>query len=122
MRFAVALALCVPLAGCFSLTAPKTIPDWAMSPQAANPDEPQAKPRRVAVRRNVERVAVRPAERNLSGEPTNARSAGLSSERRGEAASATQGTGTKPYSAEWQAREDALDDKLRRRMNICNGC
>jgi hypothetical protein len=28
----------------------------------------------------------------------------------------------KPFSPEWAAREDALDDKLRRRMHICGGC
>jgi hypothetical protein len=28
----------------------------------------------------------------------------------------------KPFSAEWQARENAFDEKLRRRMNICGSC
>jgi hypothetical protein len=29
---------------------------------------------------------------------------------------------TLPFTPEWQARENAFDQKLRRRMNICNGC
>ena len=43
MRILLVLALTVPLAGCFgvtgpnfSLVAPKTIPEWAMSPPAEN--------------------------------------------------------------------------------------
>jgi hypothetical protein len=28
----------------------------------------------------------------------------------------------KPFSPEWQARENAFDEKLRRRMNICGSC
>ena len=28
----------------------------------------------------------------------------------------------KPFSPEWQAREDAFDNKLRRTMSICRGC
>jgi hypothetical protein len=27
-----------------------------------------------------------------------------------------------PFSTEWQAREDAFDNKVRRTMNICRGC
>ena len=27
-----------------------------------------------------------------------------------------------PFTPEWQAREDALDERLRRTMNICRGC
>lgn len=28
----------------------------------------------------------------------------------------------KPFSPEWREHEDALDNRLRKRMNICNGC
>jgi hypothetical protein len=27
-----------------------------------------------------------------------------------------------PFSPEWQAREDAFDNQIRRTMNICRGC
>jgi len=27
-----------------------------------------------------------------------------------------------PFTPEWQAREDAFDNRLRRTMNICRGC
>src|SRR6266513_155086 len=76
MRILVVLALTVPLAGCLSLTAPKTIPEWAMSPTAENA-EPRAKPRRTAAA--VRRPAVQVVERTgtISDAPTNMQPAGL---------------------------------------------
>ena len=49
MRVLVALALCVPLGGCFSLTGPKPLPEWAMNPQQQEANATQAKPRQCAV-------------------------------------------------------------------------
>ncbi len=49
MRVFVALALCVPLGGCFSLTGPKPLPEWAMNPQQQEANATQAKPRQRAV-------------------------------------------------------------------------
>ncbi|HMK78352.1 MAG TPA: hypothetical protein VK438_01820 [Xanthobacteraceae bacterium] len=46
MRTVLLLALTLPLAGCFSVTAPKPVPEWAMNPQ---PDGAQgASPQRSA--------------------------------------------------------------------------
>src|SRR5258708_1810320 len=131
MRILVVLALTMPLAGCFSLTAPKTIPEWAMSPQA-EAAEPRAKPsRNVAVRRPA--VQVVESTGTISDAPTNMRPAGL-----GPAvvravvrakptalqppAFAAQSSEPTAFSPEWQAREDARDGTLRRSMgNICRG-
>jgi hypothetical protein len=36
--------------------------------------------------------------------------------------STSSSTEMKPFSPEWAAHENALDDKLRRRMHICGRC
>ena len=102
MRSAVVALLGLPLAGCFGVTLPpKPLPDWAMSPQSeavvsARPNST----RTVATRRAPERTA------SVSYvTPTNAAAPDVT-----------------PFSAEWQAREDAFDNRLRRTMNICRGC
>jgi len=135
MRILVVLALTMLLAGCFSLTVPKTIPEWAMSPQAENSPqadnaEPRAKPRRTAAA--VRRPAVQVVEQTdtVSDAPTNVQPAGL-----GPAVVRAKPTALDPpaftaqssepttFSPEWQAREDARDGTLRRSMgNICRGC
>jgi hypothetical protein len=122
MRVVVALALCVPLGGCFSLTGPKTVPEWAMNPQLQETSTPQAKPRRAVAQRQPQPVDV--ADRTGAvGVPTNERPAGLAKEGTPAArASAAQPREVTAFSAEWKAREDAADDKLRRSMNICRGC
>jgi len=119
MRILVALALCVPLGGCFSLTGPKPLPEWAMAPQA-DISESQVKPRHAAARRPVQRTAVRAPEEALAGTPTQMRATGLSSS--GQISTVAQSPGTKAFGPEWQAREEELDANLRRRMNICRGC
>jgi hypothetical protein len=139
MRILIVVALTMPLAGCFSLTAPnfslvapKTVPEWAMDQQAENTAEPSAKPRRnVAVRRPAP-TAVQVVEQTgtISDAPTNMQPAGL-----GHAVVRAKPTAlpspelsarsSEPaaFSAEWQAREDARDGTLRRSMgNICRGC
>jgi hypothetical protein len=89
--------LSVPLAGCFGVTLPpKELPDWAMNPQSEMAAPARTKPTR-RVRHQTASVSY--------GAPTN----GPPSE-------------VMPFSAEWQAREDAFDNKLRRTMNICRGC
>jgi len=133
MRILVVLALTMPLAGCFSLTAPKTIPEWAMSPQAEIAAEPRAKSRTVAA---VRRPAVQVVERTgtVSDAPTNMQPAGLGSAvvravvrakptALQPPAFAAQSSEPTAFSPEWQAREDARDGTLRRSMgNICRGC
>jgi hypothetical protein len=126
MRVLVALALCVPLAGCFSLTGPKPLPEWAISPQADNLTEPKAERKAVsrAARRSTR--AARSAERtdSISDAPTLTQPAALP--RRPDAGQSRTSAPDFPapiaFSPEWQAREDAADARLRRSMSICRGC
>ena len=122
MRVFVALALCLPLAGCFSLTGPKTVPEWAMNPQQQVVSETRVKAPRAVVQRQPREVDV--ADRSGAVEiPTNEQPAGLPKDgTRPARASAAQPRDVTAFSAEWKAREDAADEKLRRSMNICRGC
>lgn len=99
MRGIVIIALLAwPLAGCFGVTLPpKELPAWAMSPQAD-----AASPARVRVTR---RTPVRRAPDQTTS-----------------ASYVAPPADVKPFSPEWQAREDAFDNKLRRTMNICRAC
>jgi len=102
MRIVLLALLSLPLAGCFGVTwPPPPLPDWAMRPQA----EPAA-PIRARVANRVPRYRA-PGETGLAARmlPTTARKDDVV-----------------PFSAEWQAREEALDTHLRRTMNICRGC
>jgi hypothetical protein len=94
--FAIAL-LSLPLAGCFGLTMPPPpLPDWAMRPQGEWT---------IAARpKTVRRVPAHRGPGQAVRSPTGAQADVL------------------PFSAAWQAREDALDARLRRSMNICTGC
>jgi hypothetical protein len=97
MGIVVAMALSLPLGGCFSaILPPKELPDWAMSPQRADA------PTRVRIK----------TVRHMRGAPD--RTADISFVR--------PMADVKPFSAEWQARENAFDEKLRRSMNICGSC
>ena len=123
MRVLVALALCVPLAGCFSLTGPKPLPEWAMNPQQQEASAPQAKPRRAVVHREPRQVEVEVADRSGSvAVPTQVQPAGLAKDGAQPPRASTQPRDVTAFSAEWKAREDAEDEKLRRSMNICRGC
>lgn len=124
MRVLVALALCVPLCGCFSLTGPKPLPEWAMNPQQQVASETQAKSRRAVVHRAPRAVEVEVADRSgtVVGVPTNVQPAGLAKDAAQPARGSTPPREATAFSAEWKAREDAEDDKLRRSMNICRGC
>lgn len=96
----------VPLAGCISLVASKPVPDWAMNPQAQADEAPQSARKASAARRTtgVRRTSEQTA--SVTGAiPTNTQPAGLT-----------------PFTPEWQAQETAADARLRRQMNICNGC
>ena len=100
MRIAVLLLLCLPLAGCFGVTwPPPPLPDWAMSPHA----EPAAPTRARVARRVTSQSAPGQTSSNSKAVPT----------REGDVL---------PFSAAWQAREEALDKQLRRTMDICRGC
>src|SRR5687768_11514579 len=47
------LGLALPLAGCFSVTAPKEVPGWAMSTQVQPGEQPRAKPGRRAPQHRI---------------------------------------------------------------------
>lgn len=99
------VALSLPVAGCLGVTLPpKPLPDWAMQPQARE---------FVSVRDRVVRRKAPLIVRHRGPEQT-------------AAVSYVSGPGnvgdTKPFSPEWNARENALDDRLRRRMHICGNC
>jgi hypothetical protein len=102
MRIAGVAVLGLPLAGCFGVTLPpKPLPDWAMNPQseAAVSARPSST-RSVATRRTSDRSASASYLGPASAAPSD----------------------VMPFSAEWRAREDAFDTRLRRTMNICRGC
>lgn len=62
MRILLLLALTLPLAGCFSVSGPKPVPEWAMNPQGGDAyAEPQPQ-RRTAARHRAPEVAREPAE------------------------------------------------------------
>ena len=92
------LAASVSLAGCFG---PKELPDWAMTHRS----ETAYTPRKNTMRTETARRSSERHERRTPGGPVSARSDDVL-----------------PYSPEWQARESALDDRLRRTMNFCRGC
>ena len=125
MRTLFVLALSVPLAGCFSLTAPKPIPEWAMSPQADLAVEPAAQRQRVAAApRRAPRVVREAVEEtgSVADAPTNVQAVGLNHAvvRKKPTALTTDVTA---FSQEWHAREEARDANLQRSMNnICRGC
>ena len=94
------LALSVSLAGCFGLPA-KELPPWAMTRSA----EPIYTPQTKLVRTEAKRRAPEYTASVSYVAPTNAPPDDI-----------------KLFSPEWQAREDAVDNKLRRTMTICRGC
>src|SRR5947208_1071506 len=102
----VVAALGLPLAGCFGVTVPpKPLPEWAMQPQA----ETSAPARNRVVRRQTPKTI---AQRGVPNQTATVSYVGP----------ATASSDTKPFSPEWAARENALDDRLRRSMHICGGC
>lgn len=112
------LAVALPLGGCFSVTAPKEIPGWAMS--SADRAEPAR--RKVARRTTPQRVA-----REEPAEPptvTGNVAMPINGERPAVRTIARPATSASPtaFTPEWHARENAADEALRRRMNICRGC
>ena len=106
VRIIFGVVAALPLAGCLGVTIPpKELPAWAMQPQA---QEAVPAPQRT-VRKPTPRAL---AQRGVPDQTSTASYVGA----------ATASTETKPFSPEWTARENALDDRLRRRMHICGGC
>ena len=99
-RLLVIVATSVLLVGCMTLP-PKPLPDWATSPQAA----PVHAPRGKMVRNTAARSAPEHTGSVSHIAPTGRPERELL-----------------PFSPEWQAREDAFENKLRRTMSICRGC
>ena len=106
MGIAVVAALTLPLAGCLGVTIPpKELPEWAMQPHAAG-----IAPAR---QRTARRQAPRAVAQDRGPDQTSAAS---------YVGSPAASSATMPFTPEWSARENALDDRLRRRMHICGGC
>ena len=122
MRVFVVLALCVPLGGCFSLTGPKALPEWAMSSPQHEASATPARPRQRAIaQRQPRQVDV--ADSTAVGIPTNVQPAGLANAgSRTAPARAAEPADVTAFSPEWQAREAEADARLRRSMRICSGC
>ena len=93
MRILASALLCLPLAGCFGIW-PKPLPDWAMNTHVDPAPSTRERPDRGPPPVGPSAAYMTPANAN----------------------------DIKPFSPEWQAREDAFDDRLRRTMNICRGC
>lgn len=109
VQIAVVAALGLPLAGCFGVTLPpKELPEWAMNPQAAETAPAPARTK---------------AARRVKGTPDQSATVSyVAGDTREQSTQATRPADVKPFSAEWQAREDAADNRLRRSMSICGGC
>lgn len=92
-----------------SLPSGKAVPEWAISAQgdAVSDESATARPRsraKVARRAATRRIAAtRPVQPDTV--PGNSASASIL-----------------PLSREYRERENAIEEKLRSRMNICNGC
>lgn len=111
VQIAVLAVLGLPLAGCFSVTLPpKELPEWAMNPQAAEAMPAPARDK-VARRMTPKRTPDQTATVSY-----------VTGDTREQSTRATRPADVKPFSAEWQAREDAADNRLRRSMSICGGC
>ena len=112
----IVLALAAPLGGCFSLTAQKEVPEWAMAGQRQSVEQPRTRVSRAPAQRRV-------AEERASGLETG--NVAMSTEReRTVAKPAPQSGRASPpnFSPEWYAQEKAADEQLRRSMNICRAC
>jgi len=92
VRVAIIALLFGLLTGC----GPRPLPDWAVA-------------RQVAPGAHGPLRAPPVAERPDRGPPAHAAPAQPEAE-------------LLPFTPEWQAREDAFDNRLRRTMNICRGC
>jgi hypothetical protein len=114
MRTFIVAMVGLPLAGCLGVSMPpKELPDWAMNQQAEAGAPARIKVARMRPARSI--AAERAPDRTVAVSYVPASSTSISP------ATAAQ-TDVKPFSPEWQAREDAFDNKLRRTMSICRGC
>jgi hypothetical protein len=116
----IVLVLAAPLGGCFSLTAQKTVPEWAMASHPQSAEQPRQRVARAPVQRRV--AQDRGGSREM---PTNSGNVAMSTDsERSAARAAAPAARAAPtnFSPEWYAQEKAADEQLRRRMNICNGC
>lgn len=112
------------------MAGPKALPEWAMNPQQVA-SETRTKPRRaIAQREPRETNQTVVADRTGTvGLPTEVRPAGLAKAYRPVTVRTPAAQQTvqpladvTPFTPEWQAREDAADERLRRSMKICQGC
>jgi len=143
MRTLLLLALSLPLAGCFSVTAPKPVPEWAMNRQSAAAQGDAQPQRSAAVRQRVrpatpdETTQLPPAEGYAAASsgarmtdaapngarPTNTQSAGLGkavvrSKPTALPKDATAATST-VAEPDWHAHDGEVAHTLN---SICRGC
>ena len=105
--------LAVPLAGCgtsitwLSLPSGKAVPEWALHSSAdADASEPKAsRPRARTARRPASSQMATAHSAQPDAAPTNSASASML-----------------PLSKDFREREEAAEERIRKRMNICNGC
>ncbi len=124
------LLLALPLAGCYSVTASKEVPAWAMSSGAESDATQRRAVRRASAPRPPAEESDVAAERLIPSDVTtiNTGNASLSSSgRQLVVRSQPHRTGPeKPAAARSDSRDvwasDPADDDLRRRMTICRGC
>ena len=99
VRIAIIALLGFLPAGC----GPKPLPEWAVRPQVE-----AVAPARVARLKPAQDVSWRTRRRTAPQSYVTGPS--------------TPEADLLPVTPEWQAREDAFDQRLRRTMNICRGC
>jgi len=120
LRGLLVLGLALPLAGCFSVTAPKEIPGWAMSPQVQPGEQPRAK---LSRRAPQHRIVTQEVTADV-GIPTHSGNAAMPTNPvRAVVTTSPRPSNVTAFTPEWQAQQDAADAPLRRSMkNICSGC
>jgi hypothetical protein len=122
------LLLVLPLAGCYSLSAPKDVPGWAMSSGAETDAMPRRTVRRVAAPRPSEEDRAAEMERLIPSDTTSINTGPASAPANGRRlAVRTQPHRMgpeKPAAARPGVSLDdtAADEQLRRQMTICRGC
>jgi len=123
------LLLALPLAGCYSVTASKEVPAWAMSAGTEAHATPRRAVRRASASRPSEEDRTAEAERLIPSDTTsiNTGNASLSSGNRQLVVRAQpHRMGSEKPAATARSlpplEDSAADAQLRRQMTICRGC
>jgi hypothetical protein len=122
------LLLALPLAGCFSLSAPKDVPGWAMSSGTESDGMPRRAVRRASAPQPSEEDRAAEMERLIPSDTTTINTGNASAPSGGRKrivrAQPHRMGAEKPAAAraEVPAQDSDADEQLRRRMTICRGC